>query len=65
MSGQSVDVIYGASNDPLPVVSNSGVIVELKVGLKVGRGNVPVYVSVKNGIFVEVELLLDEPELVG
>jgi hypothetical protein len=61
MSGHSVDVMYGASDDPLPVVSNAGVIVELKVG----RGNVPVYVSVKNGIFVEVELLLDEPELVG
>lgn len=61
MSGHSVDVIYGVSNDPLPVVLNSGVI----VGLKVGRGNVPVYVSVKNGIFVEVELLIDEPELVG
>jgi hypothetical protein len=61
MSGHSVDVIYGASNDPWPVVLNSGVIVELKVG----RGNVPVYVSVKNGIFVEVEMLLDEQELVG
>jgi hypothetical protein len=61
MSGHPVDAEFGVSNDPLPVVLTPGVV----IGVKVGSGSVPVYVSVKNGILDKVELLLDDLELVG
>lgn len=59
--GQSVDVPFPEINDPTFKVVTSG----LAVGVKVGNGKVPVYVSVKNGIFDEIEVEAVCDEVVG
>jgi hypothetical protein len=57
ISGQSVEIASGRSNEPVRVSVNS----EVRVGGRVGSGSNPVFVSVKTGILVEVELVFGEP----